>query len=81
MDIFLPKDTVYKMVGMPLWQRDWINNHKAINFSGLVQEMILQIIQQNDPIYFEQYRKFLRPIRQKDTTPNIRLTVIKSNIC
>lgn len=81
MDIFKSDDIVYKITGMPLWQRDWINNHKAINFSGLVQEMLVQIIQQNDPIYFEQYRKLLKPIRQKDTTPNIRLEIMKTNIC
>lgn len=81
MDIFLDSDTVYKLVGMPLWQRTWINNHKSINFSGLVQEMIVQIIEKNDPIYFEQYRDKLKPIRLKDTTPIIKLTIIKHNIC
>ncbi len=68
-----PKDTVGKLVSMPRWERDWIGSHKSINFSGLCQEIICQIIKDNDPEYYELNKKYLEQkiIRQHDTIHRI----------
>ncbi len=64
-----PKDSVGKLVTLPRWERDWIGAHKSINFSGLCQEIVCQIIKDNDPEYYEQNKKYLnqKVVRQKDT--------------
>ena len=67
-----PCDNVVKITSMPRWQRDWINNNRSINYSGLVQEMLNEIIKQNDPEYFEENKKFLkqRQVRRKEVIEN-----------
>lgn len=54
-----PNDTVFKLVSLPRWQRDWISSHRNINFSGLAQEVIIELIKQNDKSYFEKNRRYL----------------------
>lgn len=63
-------DTVYKITSMPRWQRDWINSHRSINYSGLVQEMLAQVIAKNDPEYFMKHKPDLakRPARKIEVT-------------
>ena len=52
MGLTSPCDTVPKITGLPRWQRNWINAHRSINYSGLVQEMLNKIIANQDPEYF-----------------------------
>lgn len=66
-----PNETVYKITSLPRWQRDWINNHRGINYSGLVQEMLKQVIEKNDPEYYQKNKKFIRIPKEYDTTFNI----------
>ena len=54
-----PKNTVGKFVTMPRWQRNWIDDHRSINFSGLVQELMIEIIRNHDPEYFDQNKQHL----------------------
>lgn len=54
-----PTDTVCKLVSLPRWEREWINSHRNINFSGLVQQMIVQIIKEHDKKYFEENKHLL----------------------
>lgn len=51
-----PEDTVCKLISMPRWQREWVNKHGTINFSGLCQEMITELIRQKDPKYFNEHQ-------------------------
>lgn len=37
------------------WQKDWIQSQHALNFSGLVQEMLNELIRMRDPQYFEMH--------------------------
>ena len=67
-----PADTVYKLTTLARWQRDWINDHRSINFSGLCQDMINSVIEKNDPEYFTKFenaRKF-RKMRREEQTRN-----------
>lgn len=34
------------------WQKDWITAQHALNFSGLVQEMVSELIKHRDPSYY-----------------------------
>ena len=47
-----PDDTVAKLVTLPRWQRDWINSRRSINFSGLTQEIIVELIKTFDSDYY-----------------------------
>lgn len=71
MGLMKPDDSVSKIVGLARWQRDWINSHRSINFSGMVQEVTMKMIQEYDPDYFNSHAKYLdtRISRRKDTTP------------
>ena len=65
-----PADSVYKLTTLARWQRDWINDHRSINFSGLCQDMINNVIEKNDPEYFakfEKARKFRKMRREEQT--------------
>jgi hypothetical protein len=63
-----PKDSVPKIVSLARWQRNWVNDHRSINFSGLVQEMLCEIIKTSDPEYYEKNKKYLdiRITRKKE---------------
>ncbi len=65
-----PNEYVYKITSMPRWQREWINSHRSINYSGLVQEMLARIIEKHDPDYFEKNKKHLetKQPRRMETT-------------
>ena len=70
-----PYDTVYKITALPRWQREWINDRRqTVNYSGLVQDLLCEIIENNDPEYYEKNKKYLtvRITRKKET--NERLT-------
>ncbi len=60
-------DLVMKITSLPRWQRDWLNNHKNINYSGLVDDMLNRVIEKNDPIYFAKNFK-IRTIRRQEET-------------
>lgn len=72
-----PSDKVAKLVKMPRCERDWINKHTTINFAGLIQEIVAQIIEQDDPEYFEKYRDILEnlPIRKVEHTRRLLQTL------
>jgi hypothetical protein len=57
-------DTVYKITALPRWQRNWINSHRSINYSGLVQEMLCDVIRKRDPDY---YAKFIHHLEERQT--------------
>ncbi len=61
-------DSVYKIVTLARWQRNWINSHRSINFSGLVEMHLSNLIKDYDPDYFKKNEHFLkdRMIRRKD---------------
>lgn len=63
-------DTVYKLISLPRWQKDWINKQNTVNFSGMIQEMLNDIIERNDPIYFQKKRHNIakRQQRRHETT-------------
>lgn len=63
-----PDETVYKITSMRRWQREWINSHRAINYSGLVQEVLDQIIADNDPQYYMRYKPNSPNPRRIDST-------------
>lgn len=54
-----PTDSVPKNVTLPRWQRSWINAHPSINFSGLAQEIVVELIRIYDKPYYEQNKPFL----------------------
>jgi len=68
-----PYDTVYKITALARWQRDWINMHRSdINYSGLVQAMVTELIESKDPEYFEQNKAALnhrKTRRRKEQSP------------
>ncbi len=53
-------DNVPKIVTLPRWEREWLNSHRSINFSGLVQMHISKIIKEYDPDYFKIYEHLLK---------------------
>ncbi len=55
-----PKDTVYKLVTLPRWQKEWINSHRSINFSGMVQMHVADIIKEYDPSFFKENEHLLK---------------------
>lgn len=64
----------YPLVTITLqrWQKNWIKQQHAINFSGLVQEIVSEIIRQRDPIYYEMNATIeTRNVQQKDTIKTI----------
>lgn len=51
-----PFDSVHKIISMPRWQRDAINEYYSVNFSGTVQEkVILPMIKEKSPDIFAKY--------------------------
>lgn len=72
-----PNDSVPRIINLRRWQRDWINNHRSINFSGLVQELLVQIIKEKDPAYYEMYSYLLAgnyPKRKENIEPLLKQT-------
>lgn len=63
-----PKDPVYTTVHMYRWQKEWINSRHSVNFSGLVQEIIIELMREYDPDYFEANKQHLNnhTIQRKD---------------
>lgn len=57
--IFPPDDYLLKATKLQRWQRNWINDHRSINYSGLCQELVCRIIKEQDPEYYEKYKKYL----------------------
>ena len=54
------------------WQKNWIAQQHGINFSGLVQEMLCELIRQRDPVYYEMNNDIdSRNIQRKDMIKNI----------
>lgn len=37
------------------WQKDWLARQNGINFSGLVQEFLTELIKVRDPAYYSMY--------------------------
>lgn len=73
MGLVPPTKSSGKFVTIPHWQRKWIDNHNAINFSGLIQELLIEVIKTHDPAYFKQYNKYvdIQPIRKKEIIDRI----------
>ena len=66
-----PDDTVLKGVCMPRWVKDWYSDNRIINCSGLIQECLIKVIQENDPEYFEVNKKFLPDNKRKENMPKV----------
>ena len=66
-----PNDSVMKIISLPRWERDWINSHRSINFSGMVQEVTLDLIKKYDPEYYQKNKHYLelKAARRKDNLP------------
>lgn len=60
-----PELTVNRLISMKGWQRTWINRHREINFSGLIQMYISEIIKEEDPEYYEKYKHIEMSISPK----------------
>lgn len=73
MGIIPPTKSSGKFVTIPHWQRKWIDEHNAINFSGLIQELLNEVIKTHDPYYFKQYSKYvdIQPVRKKEIIDEI----------
>ena len=65
MGIISPTKSSDRTVTLKHWQRKWIDSHPAINFSGLVQEMIVEVIKTHDPKYFEKHKQYLDITHQR----------------
>ena len=69
----VPDETTYKIVSLPRYQRQWLREHKSINTSGLLQEIIIQVIKERDPDYYRKYQKYIeKEIRRSETTPKLK---------
>lgn len=83
MGLISPVKSSDKTITIKHWQRTWIDTHPSINLSGLIQELLIEIIKVHDPKYFSRYRQFIEmsPMRKKEiidrivkTTPIIHNT-------
>lgn len=83
MPVISPTKTSHIDISLPHWQSVWIRNHKSINFSGLIQEMVNEVIKTHDLKYFEKNKQYigLSPTKKKEiinqivsTTPIITNT-------
>ena len=76
-----PDDTVWASVTMPRWMSEWKQNHKSINFSGLCQEILIQLMKEQDPEYFNTYEKYMpKEIRRKETTLLPKMKISSVNV-
>ena len=68
MPFLKPSDVVITTISMPRWQKQWIKSHYTVNFSGLVQDVLVNMIKEKDPCYFEDHKHLLdeKPTRRKD---------------
>ena len=64
-------DRVMKITSLKRWQRDWINQRREINYSGLVQEMMIKIIQNEDPDYYTKHSKDIQTPKQNEVTKRL----------
>lgn len=73
MGLVPPTKSSDRTVTLKHWQRVWIDRHPAINFSGLVQEMLIEIIKVHDPEYYKKNRQYLdiSPVRKKEIIDRI----------
>ena len=63
----LKSDYPLTTISLQRWQKDWIAKQKGINFSGLVQEVLTELIKQRDPAYFDIHcREQETLVRRKD---------------
>lgn len=53
----LKSDYPITTITLQRWQKDWIARQQGINFSGLIQEVLTELIKQRDPSYFELHQK------------------------
>lgn len=77
MGIISPVKSSAKLISMPHWQRVWLDNHSSINCSGLIQELLTEVIRHNDPVYFEKYKKYVESplIRKKEIIDRLVETI------
>ena len=65
-------DYLFVGITLPRYQKHWISKQKGVNFSGLVQEMVSEIIRQKDPSYFEMHAGITNyNIQRKDMVQNM----------
>ena len=54
------------------WQKNWLLSQNTINFSGLVQEMLTELIKQRDPdFYLENKPHIENGIQRQDVIKTI----------
>ncbi|MDC8437618.1 MAG: hypothetical protein LV468_01300 [Candidatus Nitrosotenuis sp.] len=66
-----PGQIVYTTITLQRWEKDWVKLHDSINFSGLVQEMIIELIRKHDPVYYEQNVQFLQESKRRDFSQSL----------
>ena len=71
MGFLKPDDIVLKGTCMPRWVKNWYSDHKTINYSGLVQEVLIQVIQEYDPDYYESHKQYLPKTKRKENMPHL----------
>ena len=49
----LKSDYPVAQITLPRWQKEWIQSQHSLNFSGLVQEILCEVIRATDPKYFD----------------------------
>ena len=65
-------DGVMKITSLKRWQRDWINQRRdTINYSGLVQEMIVKIIKNEDIDYYKKHSKDIQTPNRNEVTQRL----------
>lgn len=57
MPFLKPHDTVYGTYSTKRWLKDYFENRKSVNFSGMIQEMGIEYIKTHTPEYYEQHFK------------------------
>ena len=70
-----PEFTVPRTMSLPRWVDQWYSSKRSINFSGLCVTMLIDVIKENDPEYYNKNKQYIiNEIRRKETTPepNIR---------
>ena len=80
MPFLKPDDTVHKVISLPRWQRDWLNSHRSINCSGVMQDVWARIIAERDIGYFEEHRNLeeTRQSKRKENTQILLQSIIQT---
>lgn len=64
------------------WQKDWLAQQSAINFSGLVQEFLTELIKVRDPAFYSLHvaESEIAVIQRKDMMKQIVRNSVNTSI-